>query len=183
MDLTSALRRWSEKKTGAGRFHCFSFASLCPNQDLSSAAVKPRQKRPCAYQSIDLRPIAAEVSLGVDHQSSSSSQTLLQQRIPGRQRHAVVTTLYHDVDAREQALHLGQASTMMAEEVGPRNRIVGREGRSWHEPRHNGRDLVRKPSGGGLGQWGEVGHQRGDDDGGTCDCAKGLGRRQASLLC
>jgi len=58
-----------------------------------------------------------QVFLRIDNQSFSTSQTLLEHWIPGRQWHSVVSTFNDEVDLRQHSVHLGQSSSVMTQEV------------------------------------------------------------------
>jgi hypothetical protein len=93
-----------------------------------------------AYPPVQLPSVAAEVLLGVNDQSLSTSEGLFEEGVSRRKRHPVVTALDDEVNGGQHRLHLGEPGPVMAEEVGAGQVGEGGEGAAGGE--NGGHDVL-----------------------------------------
>lgn len=83
--------------------------------------------RLCPYPFVCIFLSTPKILFGVNNQSISARETLLEQGITRGQGHSIVATLENKIYGGEHGLHLIETSSVMAQEVGPREEIEGRK--------------------------------------------------------
>lgn len=81
-------------------------------------------------------PLTAEILFGVDQQSLSPPESLLEQGITRRERNSIISAFDHKVDVGKHGLHFGKPQLVMTEKIRSGNRLEGGKHRSRDEGRH-----------------------------------------------